>query len=229
MDDIRRKRLAEIMATNDDPAAEVALYLEFGSEVGAVVRAVARSRGGRHLDDDDLDELTYDACAELQRIGRSWRPDGGALPWTWARARIDALVRDRIGPPRRPLQFADLDGCLDDAPLPAVDDRDLVVSTLGRLAACDQRVGLANELVSGLRPRTVELLLRYQIQQDAGDPSPSHTVAVEFGLRPPAVRQVVARARRQLNARVTREPKYAPLRGSPLLGPAALAPTEVAA
>src|SRR5262249_44511019 len=104
MDGERRALLAQIMQElRDDLAAVARLYLEFGPEIGAVVRHEARRVTGRRLRDDDIEAMTCDAGLMLAALADAWRPDGGALPWVWGRRRITALVADYLGPAVDPL------------------------------------------------------------------------------------------------------------------------------
>src|SRR5262245_17310954 len=189
MDGERRALLAQIMHELADDLAGVArLYLEFGQEIRAVVAHDVRRLGGRHLTDDDIEGVTFDACMMLASLARTWRPDGGALPWVWARARIVGLVAAHIGPatdelpPESDLPPARLDGP------PAVRDDGAMTPVLALLASGDDRCALLREAMdAAMAPDEVEVFLRYRVQQQSGDPSPSDTVAHELGLHAPAV------------------------------------------
>jgi hypothetical protein len=79
-----------------DEAAVVTLYERYGSSIAAAVRHVARSRPGR-LDDDDVGGAVLDVCFELARVAGGWSPEGGALPWVWARHRVAGAVDRALG------------------------------------------------------------------------------------------------------------------------------------
>lgn len=79
-----------------DEAAVVTLYERYGSSIAAAVRHVARSRPGR-LDDDDVGGAVLDVCFELARVASGWSPEGGALPWVWARHRVAGAVDRALG------------------------------------------------------------------------------------------------------------------------------------
>jgi hypothetical protein len=66
-------------------------------------------------------------------------------------------------------------------------------------------------------PRDRGLLLDYQMQQDAGDPSPAVTVGRQYGLSAPAVRQAVRRMRRSLRELVRDDARYGELADLPLV------------
>ena len=218
MDAGRRERLAEIMAAAvDDESAAVTLYLEFEDEIGGVIRYLVPRRGGAHLDDDDVDGIVFDACVILARLARSWRPDGGALPWNWARRRLDTLVCERIGPLTRPLVREEQLGAARETFAAMLDDGS-VASALTTLADVDDRCALVLEMLEkAVSPKDAEVLLRLRVQHDSGDPSPSHTVADELGLLAPAIRQRASRARRKLAEVIRSEPRYAPLADIALL------------
>ena len=61
------------------------------------------------------------------------------------------------------------------------------------------------------------ILLEVKLQTDAGDPSPSVTVARDYGLKPDAVRQVVKRTLDRLRVLAEREPRFAGLIELPIL------------
>jgi DNA-directed RNA polymerase specialized sigma24 family protein len=210
--------LVEIMgALPDDESAVAALYLEFGHEIGAVIRYLAPRRGGSHLDDDELDGLTFDACLVLGRLGGSWRPDGGALPWTWARRRLDALVCERVGPVTTPLVREEQLGAARPVVTAVLDDGD-VSTALSALASDDERCALLLEALEvAVSPTDAEVLLRLRVQLDSGDPSPSHTIAGELGVNAPAIRQRASRARRRLADVIRSDPRYAAIAGIALL------------
>ncbi|CAN5186395.1 hypothetical protein BH18ACT4_BH18ACT4_12080 [soil metagenome] len=219
-DDGRRlQRLAEIMGrlAECDDAAVFALLVEFGDSIRAALAHIARQRGYRRLDADDLDGLTADACFVLGRLGRGWRPDG-ALPWTWARHRLVNLVDDWAGPRTRPYDDA---RCAVQAPALAwADDDPDAAGTLAGLAGGDRRCALlVDALALAVPGDDHEVFLRYAMQVASGDPSPSHTVGAELGLKPPAVRQRASRARRRLSQVVASQPRFASLTDIALLAP----------
>ena len=92
----RRGELAAVMSrlAAGDEAAVVTLYERFGGQIAAAVQRVARHRPGR-IDRGELDGLVFEVCFELASVAGGWSPDGGALPWVWARHRV-ANVVDRV-------------------------------------------------------------------------------------------------------------------------------------
>jgi len=201
--------LAEIMGQlGDDRAALVPFYLEFGADVRKVVRHLVKRRR-RCPDEDEVDNLTFDACYSLAEVAGSWRPDGGALPWVWARGRIERVVDRHFGPITKRLScFHDCE----EVELVAPDDHASIGITLALLAERDEHCALLlSALDESVNEDDVEVFFRYRVQQQSGDPAPAHTVGRALGLKPPAVRQRASRARRRLAAVVARDPRFEPL------------------
>lgn len=215
----RRALLAELMARlPDDPAAEVGLLEAFGDELRGAIVVLARQLGMAPLQRDDLDGLAFDACGVLATVARWWRPDGGALPWTYGRDRLRTMLRQWEGPRAAPLPEGDV---LGEAPaLTAVSDDRPALVVLDRLVADDAHPvarRFRDALVQVAGPPDRELVLLYAQQQAAGDPSPSHTVAAMLERSPEAVRQAFSRARAKLRRLALAEPEFRPLLGLPLL------------
>ena len=55
---------------------------------------------------EDLDGLVIDACMEVASLARSWDPDRGAAPWTWAQRRLARLASGYVGIHADPLPEA---------------------------------------------------------------------------------------------------------------------------
>ncbi|MGI8662059.1 MAG: hypothetical protein ACR2LQ_02475 [Acidimicrobiales bacterium] len=217
----RRAALGRIMgALAHDEAAVIELYQEFHDEIAGVVGFLARKRAGTicaAIGTDDLEAIVFDACLALAKLAPGWRADGGALPWVWARRRIVAIVEAALPAPEAMLPGED--------ELPPARsicggteaDPDVGV-VLAELARRDGRVALlAIALYESVGRTDGDIWLRYRIQQQAGDPSPAHTVGSELGLQPPAVRQRASRARRRLARHVSGDPRFAPIAGLALL------------
>ncbi|HEX8803485.1 MAG TPA: hypothetical protein VF743_04810, partial [Acidimicrobiales bacterium] len=94
-----------------DGAAVVALYEGFGDKVAGAVRAVLRERG-LALVRDEVDGLVLDACFAIAAVAGGWSAEGGAMPWRWARRRIENCVDRLVGQHTLPLDDAmrDLEG-----------------------------------------------------------------------------------------------------------------------
>jgi hypothetical protein len=215
----RRAVLAELMARlPDDPAAQVGLHQEFGGELRATLVVLARQLGLPPIGADDLDGLAFDACDVMATVARWWDPAGGALPWTYGRERLKAMLREWEGLRTVPLPEGDLLGdatAVEAAP----DDRPALV-VLDRLVRDDahpvlRRFQEALELVLPAGDR--ELVLLYAQQLGAADPSPSHTVAQLLGRTPDAVRQAYCRSKRKLRRLALDDADFRPLLALPLL------------
>lgn len=222
----RRAFLADVMARlPGDDAMEVALYQHFGDELRATLVALAREHGLAVPPPEELEGLVFDACGVMRTVARWWKPDRGALPWSYGRQRLLSLLRRHQGPRCRPLLESDLVEGSAAVVAAAPDDRP-VVQVLDRLVADrgDPMLDLFHDALSRLATRDQELLLLYAEQQAAGDPSPSHTVATLVERRPDAVRQAVSRGKRRLRRLAIEESRYRALLALPVL--AADAPTR---
>ncbi|MCB1015409.1 MAG: hypothetical protein KDB10_09890 [Acidimicrobiales bacterium] len=218
-----RARLADLMGrmAADDRSAVFELYAEQGHRVAGAMRSHLASLGVPGVAREDLDGLVMDACLALYDCAGAWRPDGGALPWTWAAARLRAIAIRWVG------LHADE---LDEAVLEREDPAGAAPVAGGRAPE-----GRAHELLRGLArhhagaallldglaqvgsPRDQAIVLELRLQGDLGDPSPSHTVAADFAVSPDAVRQVNSRIRRRLRRLADRDERYAPLAALPLV------------
>ncbi len=203
-----------------DEAAVVTLYERYGGPIAAAVQRVARQRRGR-IDRDDLDGLVFEVCFELASIAGSWSPDGGALPWVWARHRVANVVDRVLG------QWADP---LDDERVGALDLRlgeatalptagGSLLDALERLVPDMASARLLVEALDHERisPRDRELWLEYAFEKHSGNTSPAATVAPEFGMREVSVRQAARRARQRLVRLAASDERFAPLADLPLL------------
>ena len=219
LDPVQRAELADIMAAaTDDPAAPWALLAAFGPQIAANLRGLARADGLR-IDADELEGLTADACVEIVAVAGTWRPDGGALPWTYARGRLRALLHRHAGPALAALpevEPADPRNWGQAAPA----DDEPTVAVLGRVAHQGREpavVALHHALAAACSPADAELVLRYLQHKAAGDPSPSHTVGAQLGRRPDAVRQAYHRSRTRLRRLALADHRYRPLLCLPFL------------
>ncbi len=203
------------MATGDASAA-FALYEEFGAVIRRVLRVHLGDLGLHNPDSEELEGLTLDAVMALLSAAPSWKPDGGAMPWTWAERRLRAIARGHIG------QWADELNDDHDGPAapvtPAVDHDHM--DHLVQAAAKDGTIRLLLEAFSiACTERDAQILVAVKAQAAAGDPSPANTVAAERGMKPPAVRQAAKRTRDRVLDLAAKNPKFAPLADLPLLAP----------
>ncbi len=216
--DERSAVVAELMArmATGDSAAVFDLVDRFGPELRAAVSRVAVSRGA-HLDRQALDDLALDVGLELNDLARAWRPDAGALPWTWARHRVAAVVDRHLGQWCSSLDVGVERTEKEDGPVPSAHEARLV-DVMRRMGSTEPLVELlfeALELVLSERDR--QLFLEVEVQQALGDRSPATTVGPMLGMQPAAVRQQYRRARLRLRRLAGTDPHYAPLADLPIV------------
>lgn len=190
----------------------------FGLATDPVRRLIANelSAAGVVVQHDQLDELTRTAVVDIAGLAGSWRPDGGALPWTWARQRIIAGAFNSLGDFHSSLDEldTDVDGRLHEASgsstvaTPPTDESDLV-EALTRLAGC---VPEAELLQSGLlkvaRERDISIWLNYVTEQAIGNPAPAGAVARAYDLSEANVRKIVQRVRDALRRLALADPSF---------------------
>jgi len=201
MEPERRARLEEIMArlAAGDEAMVFALVEEFAPELARQVRHIARS-AGQSLTNEEVNDLVIDSALVLADVAQAWRPDGGALPWTWARGRVrSAVFAELFGP--HPVDPTDLD--IDDDPegsrpvgQPSCEPD--WIGVFSDLADKDTRVAEVSAVLGALPPRNRDVYIEFRLQQSLGDPSPANTVAPMFGVTPANVRKIVQRTRQRL-------------------------------
>jgi DNA-directed RNA polymerase specialized sigma24 family protein len=217
----RWDELVEIMGqlADGDETAAFALYERFGDKVGGTVRAVLRTRR-LTLVRDEVDGLVLEACLAIGAVAKAWSPDGGALPWVYARRRIENCVDRLAGQYALSLDTVGLDTLEDAAPAAsAVDGERPLVDAFADLVAVDDRCRLLHDALDRARVTSTdrELTLRYAVEQGSGNRSPATTVAAMFDLRDAAVRQRVHRSKSRLRAVAASEQRFAPLADLPLL------------
>jgi hypothetical protein len=210
-----RDRLVEVMGwlAAGDRAAVVALYVEFGGRIVAVVRRQLRHLNVDAVTRDDLEGLVLDACFAVADCAGGWDAAGGAAPWTWAERRIASVVSSFVG------QHADgLDGT-EHVPVPpsASGDEPEPLALLGRsdLPVCRVLEAALDE--AGLSVRDRRLLLDVELQRSLGDTSPALTVAPLYDMSAVAVRQAVKRSKDRLRRLAAEDRRFEPLADLALL------------
>lgn len=218
-----RARVAALMSrmAAGETAAVFELYDEFGARLAAVMRAHLGAVGVRGAARDEVDGLVMDACLELFACAGAWRADGGALPWTWAAARLRGLAARWVGLHADELDEAAFDlGGEAGTVGPGAWSGD-EGSAYDVLCEAGRHHALAALLLDGLglvgSPRDQAIVLELRLQSELGDPSPSHTVAAGLGASPDAVRQVSSRMRRRLRHLAHSDERFAPLADLPLV------------
>jgi len=198
--------ITEVMArlAAGDMAAMTTLMDRWDRPIKAALRRIAKDRNVR-LHAEDLDEMLVEAVLVLQQVAGAWSPEGGAMPWVWARHRLANVVDEFLGQ-LGPSIDAGIELHLA-APLPTVACEEVdVEEVLARLAREGSAAGERYRLVEGLQralrvvasDRDRRVFLEVEVQAASGDPSPANTVGKMFGLRPAAVRQIRCRVRRKL-------------------------------
>ena len=200
------KRLMASIAGGDRMAA-FALRVEFAPELRSAVRRAASSCG-RTLPSEEVEAIATDFCTWLITHAAAWRPEG-AKPWQWAWAHLTNEVRRNTG--FWPLARVEPEEVPADEPLVAVADGE-ILDTFGRIAESHPRLGPVKHVLDATStPADVALLLQYAEQAEAGDPSPSHTIAPQFGISPDAARKRVQRARERARLYIAAHPEHAAL------------------
>jgi len=217
--------LAAIMdrLAQGDEAAVVALYKRFRGRIAGAVQQVAAVRGAR-LRPDDLEGVVVEVCFELARVAGAWSPDGGALPWVWARHRVANVVDRELGQWTEPLDEQHLahvaDGAAPDPGTGSAPARDAPMwPVLERIAADHQGARLLLDALerSGISRRDRELWLEYVCEKAVGNPAPATTVGPVFAMKESTVRQAARRVRQRVRRLATTDERYAPLAGLPVL------------
>jgi hypothetical protein len=217
--------LAAIMdrLAQGDEAAVVALYERFRGRIAGAVQQVAAIRRAR-LRPDDLEGLVVEVCFELARVAGAWSPDGGALPWVWARHRVANVVDRELGQWTEPLDEQQLAHVVDDAaPTPdygSTPARDVPMwPVLERIAADHHGARLLLDALerSGISRRDRELWLEYVCEKAVGNPAPATTVGPVFAMKESTVRQAARRVRQRVRCLASTDERYAPLAGLPVL------------
>ncbi len=197
----KRLRLEETMCRlgTGDAAAVWSLIDDFGDDLAKVARSIVSAAGRRDVLDDPgrVEGIVVDIALHLFHDAAAWDPQGGALPWVWARRAIEKIVYADLG--HRSVELDELvrdhRGAAPAAPSMVIE----VDSTLAVIAERDEAVAKLVEAISLVgSPRDAAVHTEYRIQHAAGDPSPANTVAEEFGLQPANVRQIDGRMRRKL-------------------------------
>jgi hypothetical protein len=203
--------VAPIMArlAAGDPSA----LLDLRAVAGPVLRARLRRRVadlGGWLAPGDLDGLEVDALLALAAVARAWRADGGALPWNWAAARIDAVAVAFVGQRVADDRGDPADAPTADGPSGADDD-------------ADSRLALRS--LAARRPTAAALdaaLSRVATDRDAGVWLDAHrdspaAAARLHGVRGDHARQISRRVGQRLRRLAASDPDFASLAELPAL------------
>jgi hypothetical protein len=183
--------MARIVAGDRDATWDLHVLCEV--PVRHMLRAEAR-RVDFRIGDEDVFDLTIDAAIDLAKLARGWDPEG-ALPWVWARKRINRLVHDHIGQLTRELDDEHLDLPEPEPTPPMPEPREVLRSAAKRHPAARE---LERKLTAVATERDASIWLGIQLERGVGNRSPAVTIGVEWGLRPDAVRKVCQRVGERL-------------------------------
>lgn len=216
----RSDRIRTLMArmAEGDVVAAFDLMDEFGSEIAAMIRRVLRDRGARP-EPAEVEEIVVDVVLDLHERAGSWRPEGGAPPWRWARMRIQNHVDAHIGQWCSSLDAAGGVILAEASTLVGAPVDEPVEVVMERLAESEPLIALLDAALREVASdRDLVLLLEGLVEEGGGSPCPSDVVARAHGLAPATVRKQRSRVLRRLRDLVQREPTYAPLAALALLG-----------
>ena len=216
-----------------DEAAVVTLYERFGGQIAAAAQGLAAGRG-RRLGHDDLDGVVIEVCFELGRVAGGWSPEGGALPWVWARHRVANVVDRELGQWTEPLdeqrtaqltEVAEPAGGADPVggtspTMGAAHARDAPVwPVFERMAADHHGFQLLLDALerSGISRRDRELWLQYVCEKAVGNSAPATTLSPVFALKESTVRQAARRVRQRVRRLATTDERFAPLIDLPVV------------
>ena len=215
----RQIRLAGIMArlAKGDGVALMELLVEFAQPLRAAVRR-SLDRLQYVADAELAEELVMETALVVEQVAPGWRPEGGALPWVWAEARIHARISAYLGQHHDDLA-PESSANIPDHPLASgTFDAGDELATLRRLAAERPELALLEvSLLEATTQREQITLLAYEALKADGDPSPANTLAVELDLTSTNVRQIVSRAKVKVRKLVDSDDRFAAIRDLPIL------------
>ncbi len=199
----RRARLEALMAgmAAGDDAMISALMFEFRDELERAARFHANSVSPSTPNDGDIVGLVADFAFVIADVAKSWRPDGGALPWTFARRALRQKAIDVLVTPielRKSLDDGNFGDIADEGSraLGVIDGEYL--GTLIDMADQMPEVAKVLDRLSSASDEHVAIALEFRIQRQQGDRSAAATVAERFDKTPANVRQIHHRVWKQL-------------------------------
>lgn len=160
------------------------------------------------LDHDDVDAVADDWLAWLWDHAGAWRPDGGSTPVNWSRGRVSTLARAHLwGISVKASTLTGVGDPREQSVGQHYDRGDTALEMLRRLAATDERVALALELLEEAVPEVkLDLLLEAMICPRGAALLASKNLA--------AVRRQRARHQLVLRERIASDERFAPLAGA---------------
>lgn len=215
----RTERLMERMAQRDATA-----LADFVDEHTPILAAVMRSHlmqlGWTHPGPDEVHDLVMDAVLELWRIAPAWRPDGGAMPWVWAGARLRRLASAYLGQHASDISDIEIADTVETvaSELQTGDSTTVLRSLASRHHLAEL---LAEALSATATARDQAVFLDVAQEVAAGNPRPAVTVGARWGMAAPAVRKVVQRIRRRVTALADADNRYRAVAAIPAMRTAA--------
>ena len=204
--------LVEIMgrlAAGDGDAVRD-LVDRYGSQLQRTVRALAAHRGAR-LRAEEIDEVVLDVAIVLAHGAASWRADGGAPPWVWARHRIANVVDGYVGQWALPLDEQTHQEAFV-APPVASSVEESVLAILVSVGRRSPEVALLGEAIGRVAtPRDREIYLEVLVEMADGNRAPADAVARLHGLTSAVVRQQFRRVRVRLQCLAATDERFASL------------------
>ena len=197
-----------------DGAAVRDLVERYGPQLQRTVRSLAAHRGAR-LQAEEVDEVVLDVAIVLAHGAASWRADGGAPPWVWARHRIANVVDGYVGQWALPLDEATHQEAFVAPPVATAREQSVlaILAAVGRRSVEVALLGEAIGLVA--TPRDQEIYLEVLVEMADGNRAPADAVARLHGLTSAAVRQQFRRVRVRLQCLAATEARFAPLADLP--------------
>lgn len=207
--------LAEIVSAvlAGDPGATVAFHALAAPRVRSIVLRALQG-AGIWVDPDRLHDIVQDGVLALQHCLGSWRPDGGATPWGWARPRLASIAFEHVG-----VLADDLDEVPERpepaAPVPEADACPLEL--LADLATTRPVLAdLHRALTTVASDRDGRVWIDLLREESVGNRSAAVTVAQLHGLSHANVRKIRQRVQDRLNA-LSREAEFGSLADLPVL------------
>ena len=209
----RRPTLDQVVAgVIERDADSVERFFELATPPVRSIALRALRDAGIWVDRDRLHDIVHDAVLELVRTAPSWRPDGGAAPWTWARPRLVTIAFEHVGIFADDLaDHAEVEHVTPTDPEQPLEDvlADLASQrpVLGSLCAALARVATDRD-----RRVWIELLW----EESGGNRRAAITVAQNHGLSHANVRKIRQRVQRGL-VDLSRQAEFADLAELPVL------------
>jgi hypothetical protein len=209
--------LAEIVEAMlaGDAAATVTFHTVAEPKVRTITLRALRG-AGIWVDPDRLYDIVQDGVLALRHSIGSWRPDGGATPWGWARPRLVAIAFEHVG-----IFADDLHGAPErpepEPPCSAVQATPCPLDLLADLATTRPELAdLHRALTSVATDRDGRVWIDLLLEECHGNRAAAVTVAQNHGLSHANVRKIRQRVQTRL-VDLSRHEEFADLADLPVL------------